>query len=35
MEKDMQKLLKNRGIEVKDLVITDKDWWVQPGNSGI
>ena len=31
MEKDMQKLLKNRGIEVKDLVITDKDWWVQPG----
>ena len=31
MKEDMQKLLKNRGLEVKDLVITDKDWWVQPG----
>lgn len=31
LEKEMKKLLKDRGIKVKDLVITDKDWWVQTG----
>lgn len=31
LEQEMTKLLTNRGIKVKDLVITDKDWWVQPG----
>lgn len=30
LEKEMKKLLKNRGVKVKKLVITDKDWWVQP-----
>lgn len=30
LEEEMQGLLKDRGIEVKDLAITDKDWWVQP-----
>ncbi len=30
LEKEMQELLADRGIEVKDLAITDKDWWVQP-----
>jgi len=31
LENEMKKLLKNRGIKAIDLVITDKDWWVQPG----
>ena len=30
-ENEMKKLLQDRGIRVKDLVITDKDWWEQPG----
>jgi hypothetical protein len=31
LEKEMNQLLRDRGIEAKKLVITDKDWWVQPG----
>ncbi len=31
LEKEMGKLLGDRGVKVKDLVITDKDWWEQPG----
>lgn len=31
LETDMRRLLKDRGIKVEDLVITDKDWWVQQG----
>lgn len=31
LENDMERLLSDRGIEFKDLAITDKDWWVQPG----
>ena len=31
LEKEMEDLLEDRDIKVKDLVITDKDWWVQSG----
>ena len=31
LEKKMARLLKDRDIKVKDLVIVDKDWWIQRG----
>ena len=31
LEKQMAGLLEDRGIKIRDLVIVDKDWWVQPG----
>ncbi len=31
LEKEMHRLLGERGTTVDDLVITDKDWWVQQG----
>ena len=31
LTKDMTVLLKDRGWSVDQLVITDKDWWVQSG----
>ncbi|WP_321493906.1 hypothetical protein [uncultured Desulfobacter sp.] len=31
LEKEMEGLLENRGIKAQNLVITDRDWWVQAG----
>lgn len=31
LEDEMRQLLADRNIKAKDLVIIDKDWWVQPG----
>ncbi|NCD33529.1 MAG: hypothetical protein EOL87_08965 [Spartobacteria bacterium] len=31
LENEMQRLLENRDIKVDNLIIVDKDWWVQPG----
>ena len=31
LEAEMKQLLENRNIKVDDLVIVDKDWWVQAG----